>query len=488
MTSASVIGGVSLLTAILNFSINVVIAKFFGSGSATDALFLALTVSTSIAPPLVSSLDSAFLPVFHRLEREQRPRLAGQSVLWFAAIFIVLGLLVWSSREIWLQVFLRNPGLYQPDVDRLILAGVVGFVALGTAMTIQKTLLTAHLRFGWIGLTTALPPGFALFFTLGLHRPFGTFSVVFGLAVGTLAALFVSYLAAGSEVKLSASFTHVRELLRMTVENAPVVLSALLFASTSFILRATASLAGPGGISTQYYAERIFLLPHALFAVSAGAVILPFLRRWQWSDRETIAKVILYACLVMGPISLVLVIFGSEIVAIVLQRGQFDVEAAAATTDAVRGYSLGLVPLFIVTLVWRVLQARRLLAQVVLVGVVFMLGAAVTAVPLQRLWGLFGIGAANTVGAISAMWIGLAFVELATPPTTAAVQWKRSVPTLSLGLVAMALTALGTSAVLHSAPATLRLGVGILASAAVYLATLYVIGSPEVRELRGVLR
>jgi putative peptidoglycan lipid II flippase len=482
--SASLIGGVSLLTTALNFLTSVLIAKYFGAGRVTDALFVALTLGNAIAPPLISSLDAAFLPVFYRLAGPERIRLGREATAWFGLIFVLLGALIWATRSAWVRLFLHDPASYQPDLDRLILVGAIAFAALGTAMTVQKTLLTGELRFQWIGLTNLMPPAGILLFVIAFHDRLGVMSVMVGMAVGAGVALVVAQLASRGPHPLGPKVWYGRELIRMTLENLPLATSALLFALNSVILRATASLSGVGGISAQYYAERIFFLPHTLIAVSAASVILPFLMRWRKSQLETIGRIVVYGCLLMGPVALTLLIFAPEIVAVALQHGRFSASAAQLTSAAIRGYSLGLAPLFIATLTWRVLQARHDLAQVVVVGAIFFLTTLATAVPLFDVWGLFGIGAANTAGSIAAMIAALAFLFAGQSDSPRPRFAVRSLATIGIGLLAMAAVALLGSRLLTAAPAIARLGFAIIVPPAVYVGTLFALRLAELRELR----
>jgi putative peptidoglycan lipid II flippase len=483
--SATLIGVASLLTTALNFLTSVLIARDFGAGRVTDALFVALTVGNSIAPPLISSLDATFLPFFYKLSESERTRLGRQASLWFGTLFVALAALIWLTRSFWLVIFLHDPRPYQPDLDRLVLVGVIAFAALGTGMTVQKTLLTGRLRFQWIGVTNLIPPALTLLSIVTLHARLGVMSVMLGMAAGAIVALVVAQLAARGPVRLEGpALWYGRQLARMTLDNVPLALGALFFALNSVALRATASLSGVGGISAQYYAERIFFLPHTLIAVSTASVIFPFLLRWRHSRLETIARIAVYGCLLMGPVTLTLLVFAPDIVAVALYHGRFTAAAARLTSAAIQGYSLGLVPLFIATLCWRVLQARRSLGQVVMVGAAFFFTTVVAAVPFFRLWGLFGIGAANTAGALAAMLLAMIFLFLGPDHAAWPATASRSLRTLGIGLAAMALIAVGGSQAMANWPAGVRLAFACLVPTAAYVAVLYALRLGELTELR----
>jgi peptidoglycan biosynthesis protein MviN/MurJ (putative lipid II flippase) len=178
-----------------------------------------------------------------------------------------------------------------------------------------------------------------------------------------------------------------------------------------------------------------------------------------------------------------MLIFAPEIVAVALQHGRFSTAAAQLTTAAIRGYSLGLFPLFVATLCWRVLQVRRNLVAVVVVGAVFFFVTLATAVPFFKAWGLFGIGAANTAGAVAAMVLAVVLLfrgqrEVRWPATATRSLWR-----LSIALGVMAVIALAGSRGLVDAPAWLRLGFAIIVPPGAYLGLLYLLRLGELREL-----
>jgi putative peptidoglycan lipid II flippase len=240
-----------------------------------------------------------------------------------------------------------------------------------------------------------------------------------------------------------------------------------------------ASLRGAGAISAQFYAERLFYLPHTLIAVSVGSVLLPFVLRDAKAGRNATNRLIIYALLVMGPITVLWLLFAPQIVTFALEHGRFSHGASEAVASVLSGYAIGLAPLFVVTLGWRVLTVRSKIRHVIAVPAVFLGVLGVTAIPLLTVWGLFGLGVAHSLSALVAMvivvWLTgglkyLAFVRLA-----------RGFFAVTVALVAM--TAIGWAVRTMPIAPLLQLGIGGTISLISYVATLAVLGVLDLRQV-----
>lgn len=468
----------------LNFVSSVLIARYFGAGAATDSLVVALTLALSIAPPLISPLDSAFLPHYYQIPSWRQVEFTRQVVAWFGIGFGALGILIWVLRAAWLPLFLR--GTLVPDADPLLALGTVCLVVVGIGMAVQRSILTAEARFGWMAGANLLMPGATVLAIVLLHHPLGPMSALLGLIAGSALALILSWSVAGLGLTLPRpSVDDLSVLAHMTVRYLPVATGALLFGVGSLVLRAAASLIGVGGISGQYYAERLFMVPHTLIAVSAASVFLPFLIRWGTGDSHALSKIVVYGVLLMAPITVVIFIFAGEIVRISLEHGSFTTPAAAATTAALRGYSLGLVPLFITTLVWRILQLRASRVRVLLMPIIFLAVCAACSVPLVHLWGFFGIGLANTLAASATTVTAIIWTRPARPTSDGMF---RSLTVLAAAGASMSAAGFIVAQALVGVMAPVRLATGIIACAIAYFLILRTFRISELGEIRTAFR
>ena len=106
-----------------------------------------------------------------------------------------------------------------------------------------------------------------------------------------------------------------------------------------------------GGISTLYYAERLYQLPLALFGISIGTVLLPTLSSLNIKDDLeemilVIKKSVKFALIMSFPAAIGLSIISVPLIAVIYQHGLFNELNTIAVSKTLIAFSLGL-PAFV---------------------------------------------------------------------------------------------------------------------------------------------
>lgn len=423
--------------AVLSFLTTALVAAAFGANAESDRLFVLVTVALSIVPPLVSSLDAAFLPGCQDLTGVERKRLAAALIAQVTIILLGLGGALWSTRGVWLSLFGVNAAESESGPALAVATGVL----LGCGWTLQRTVLVANRRFTTIALANICAPAGGLLLLWLVRDRLGLESVLLGLALGALVALALCVAASRMYLSLPDRATFGKGL-GVLAAALPFALGGVLFTLGVLAPRWLATGLGPGGISAQYFAERLFFLPHSLITMSASAVILPFMRRPTDADHHTVAQIIVAAGVVMGPLAGLVLLFAPEIVAVVLQRGAFSESSALETAHALRGYSLVLPLLFVVTLVWRVLQLRKRMGTVLVTAFAFLVISVLGSALLLPLYGAFALGFGLAMGATAALAIALIQFRLADVDRR---YWTRATIAVGSSLLVMTAAALTLS-------------------------------------------
>lgn len=104
-----------------------------------------------------------------------------------------------------------------------------------------------------------------------------------------------------------------------------------------------------GSISYLYYANRIFQLPLALFAIALTQVAFPRILKYLKSNQEELAlefmkKALAFLSILLIFSSMIGIIFAKEITKILFERGNFSNEDALITAYVLIAYLLGLLP------------------------------------------------------------------------------------------------------------------------------------------------
>ena len=504
--AAAVVSSATLASRILGFLRDLVVARAFGAGIASDAFFVAFRLPNLLRRLVAEgALSSAFVPVFTEYV-STRPR--AESLRMLRAVTGVMFLLLGSITLVgvlaspWIvrvmaPGFFANPAAGELTV-RLTRLMFPYLLLVGLAALVMG-ILNAHRHFLLPALApVALNVGIiigALVIAPRLSEP------VFGLALGVLLGglgqllLQVPWLwVRGLLATPQFAFGHpaVRRVLGLMT---PVVVGQSAVHIGTVINTIIASFLAKGSVSYLYYADRLIEFPNGVFGVAIATAVLPTLseqaaRRDRAGLRETLSFSLRLVTFVSMPAAIGLFILSEPIVRVLYQRGRFGPLETVGTAAAVAMYALGLVgssAARILTQAFFALGDTRTPVKVSVGAMALNCGiAAALARPMGHVGLAFAIAVAGTVNAI-ALALLLRRRLPGGPIPGARRAWLRSAG-LSAGLCLL------LAAVTRFAPAPdgrvaegAWLAAVIIGSTAVYVGCHAALGSEEVRLAQSAL-
>ncbi len=365
------VGGLTMVSRLLGFIRDILIAATLGSGVVADAFFVAFRFPNLFRRLFgEGAFNSAFVPLFaKRLEGEgegEARRFAEQamSVLFFS--LLVLSVLIVLAMP-WLMVllapgFVSNPAKY----DLAVLLSQIAFPYL-LCMSIAALLsgvLNSLNRF-WaaaaapILLNIVLITAISLAIWLGYTERFGAGVILaVGVAiagVAQLAMLWIAVRAAGLKLKLRWP-RYTAGVKRLVELGIPGVIAGGITQINIVVGTMIATLQA-GAVSYLYYADRLYQLPLGIVGVAIGVVLLPELSRKLRAGEHDIAmhsqnRSLEIALLLTIPAAVALAIAAEPIIRVLFERGAFTVADTAATAPALAAFAIGL-PAFVLIKVFQ---------------------------------------------------------------------------------------------------------------------------------------
>ncbi len=139
------------------------------------------------------------------------------------------------------------------------------------------------------------------------------------------------------------------EVQRFYASFFPAILGNSTAQVSAFLDTWLASFLAAGNISYLYYANRVFQLPLALFAIATSTAIFPKVARHLKNDNETEALLILkksFWFLVFLLSSFVVggIILSEEVISLLFERGSFGKDDTVVTATVLSMYMIGLLP------------------------------------------------------------------------------------------------------------------------------------------------
>ncbi|MCU0606626.1 MAG: murein biosynthesis integral membrane protein MurJ [Candidatus Edwardsbacteria bacterium] len=325
-----------------------------------------------------------------------------------------------------------------------------------------------------------------------------------GLGLGTTAGVLVQFLAqypslrrAGWRYHPGIDLRHpaVAKILRLS---GPVLLY-VIFNQINLTVQNNLAIRCPGGVSALQYAFAFYILPHGLFAVSIGTVLLPELSglavRQHWEGfARAIERGIVWSGLVILPALAVYTAFSFPIVQVLMQRGRIGAQDTRMLATVLSCYSAGLFSFTLYLFLNRAFYSLQDTATPLLLNVA---GNAVNTVFNLALVGVLGVpglalGHATAYTVIAVMGLILLKRRVAAIDLRSVLRSLGRIATAALVTAAVAWAAgigwqwwLAASA---SSAKVVALAAALTALAGVYAAACALLGVPELSRLAAALR
>ncbi len=366
--NTATIGGLTLVSRVLGFVRDQLMAHFVGAGFASDAFLVAWRLPNLFRALFAEgAFASAFVPMFNRVvaeaetnDREGLPagiRFAEDvlSVLLpFLAVFTTL-IMAFPRPIVWLITlgFREGGGAAKFDLAVHLTQITFPYLMLISLVSLLGGILNSLNRF-WVNaaapvlLNICMIAGL-LFFRghTGIDTARTQAIAVTVSGVAQLLWLMWSCHRAGVKLKLKRPTLNpqVKQFLTM-VWPAAIGQGAVQFNQLISTMLAAGFL-GQGSVSYLYYADRLNQLPLALVGIGVGTAILPALSRQIGGGQEAAAietqnRAIELSLLLTLPATAALMVASTPLIRGVLQTGHFTAVATDATAAALTAYAIGL--------------------------------------------------------------------------------------------------------------------------------------------------
>jgi putative peptidoglycan lipid II flippase len=358
-TSLATVGGNTILSRILGFARDLIVARLFGADAGTDAFFVAFKIPNFMRRLFAEGAFSmAFVPILNE-HREQRgfPALKGFvddiAGTLGAALLLITALGVLGAPAL---VLIFAPG-FADDASQWELATTMLRLTFPYLLFISLTafaggILNTYDRFGVPAFTPALLNlsliGCAIWLAPHLERP------IMALAWGVFLAGMIQFafqlpFLAQLNLVPRPRFNGHNPDIRRVLRRMGSALFGVSVAQISLLMDTLlASFLTTGSISWLYYSDRLMEFPLGILAVTLGTVILPRLsRRHIANDPESFSHTLDWALrwlLLLGvPSAIGLLVLAGPLMATLFQSNEFSADDVAMASHSLMAYSLGLV-------------------------------------------------------------------------------------------------------------------------------------------------
>ncbi len=420
------VSSMTLLSRILGFVRDFVIARAFGAGAATDAFFVAFRLPNLLRRMFAEgAFSQAFVPILaeykNTREVEETRRLADHvATLLFLALLAVtlLGIAVTP-----VLIYVSAPG-FAADVAKFELTVELTRIAFPYILFISLVSLSGGILNTWSRFAVpAFTPvllnlafiGMALFAAPYFDPPVVALAWAVLLGGVLQLTLQIPYLAKiGMLPRFSFSLADegVNRILKLML---PALLGVSVTQISLLINTIFASFLPSGSVSWLYYADRLMEFPAGLLGAALGTILLPSLAKSHAdNDRGEFSALLDWGLrltfLLTLPAALALALLAVPLLSTLFNYGAFQADDVLKTRDALVAYSLGLTGLILVKVLAPGFYARQNIRTPVKIALVTLAATQVMnaafIVPLQHAGLALSIGLAACLNA-ALLWRGL---------------------------------------------------------------------------------
>jgi putative peptidoglycan lipid II flippase len=401
------VSGMTLLSRVLGFARDFVIARSFGAGSLTDAFFVAFKLPNLLRRLFAEgAFSQAFVPIlgeYRNLQGAARTRvlLDNTATLLSLVLLAVAALGVLAAPAL---VWISAPG-FSADDDKFALTVTLTRITFPYIFFMSLTAMAAGILNTWSRFAIpAFTPvllnlsfiGMALFAAPCFDPP--VLALAWAVFIGGVLQLALQIPALFRIGMLPRPSFHlvrawkdagVRRILRLM---APAALGVSVSQVSLLINTLFASFLAAGSVSWLYYADRLMEFPAGLLGVALGSILLPSLARHHTNadSREYAALLdwgLRLTLLLALPAALGLAMLAAPLITTLFFHGAFSEKDVEATRLALVAYSFGLTGIILIKVLAPGFYARQNIRTPVKIALV-----SLAATQLMNLGFLLGLG------------------------------------------------------------------------------------------------
>lgn len=356
--STSVVSAMTLLSRVLGFVRDMVLAALFGAGAAMDAFFVAFKIPNFLRRLFAEgAFSQAFVPVLseYRQQRdisEVRLLVAEVAGTLFGILFLLaLVGVVAAPALVWIFApgFSDEPARFAMAAD--MLRFTFPYILFISLVALAGGVLNAYGQFAVPAFTPVMLNVCLIAAALWLAPQFE--QPVMALAIGVFIAGAVQLLIQWPALKKlgllprprwawkSEGVQRILKLMLPAIFGSSVAQISLLFDTIM------ASFLVAGSVSWLYFSDRLMEFPLGIFAIALSTVILPSLSRdHAAADQAAFSAKIDWAlrlCLLVAvPAALGLVLLAGPLLTTLFQYGEFDAHDVVMARWSLWAYGIGL--------------------------------------------------------------------------------------------------------------------------------------------------
>mgnify|MGYP000905334496 CR=1 FL=1 len=369
----------TLISKILGFIREMILAAFYGTSYITDAYVMSITITGIIFSGILGAVTTSYIPVYSRIkeqEGEKEGRIFTNQILttlYFVSILSCIIGIVFSDSLV--SIFARG---FQGETASLT-AFYLKFTFCYIIFTSATGVLGAYLQYKGIFLPQ-IAAGFlqnlSIIAVIIISGYTTHYYLALGILLGTAANFIITAIITNKNgYKFTPNFRineSAKEIIFLAV---PVFIGSSVVQINTFVDKALASGLPEGSVSALNYAMLLVTLATSLTTTILITIIYPKISKansLQEYDvfNDVLGRAISVVFIISIPLTLGAMVYSNQVVQIVYERGAFDSAATMKTSSAFFYYAIGLTAITLIAFLTHIYYSIRDMKTPIIHGVI----------------------------------------------------------------------------------------------------------------------
>lgn len=354
----------TMLSKVLGFFREVVLASFYGTGAYSDVFLLTLNIPGLIIAVVGSAIATIYVPIYidtkEKLGEEVALKFTNNMLNIVAIVSIVIAILGLLFTEEFINIF---AGGFEGEKFNLAVS-FTKIMIIGVIFLSISKILSSFLQVNdsfTVPSLIGIPYNIFIIAAIAISTQTNPIVMAIGALLGMASQMLFQIPFAVKKGYKYKSYLNIKDenIKNMLILMLPILVGVAIGQINTTVDKALASGLGDGPLSALNYANKLNEFVMALFVTSIVTVIYPKLAQMTSSENKdnfisTIVRSSNCIVLLVLPITVGAIVLAEPIVRLLFQRKAFDAESTYMTYTALRLYSLGLVAMGIRDILTRV--------------------------------------------------------------------------------------------------------------------------------------
>lgn len=407
---------IAMVTKVLGFSRELVLASVYGTSMYSDVYLVALNVPNVIFESVALAISTIFIPLYF----EKDTKIGKSESLQFTnnifnitiIISIILTIIGFIFTEPIVKIFAMGFEGYKlrlaVDFTRIFM---LSMLSIGLA-NILKSYLNANDIFMTPMLIMSVPFNIIIIISIIISKVTTPYVIAYGTLVAILSKFVFQIPFAykhGYRYKkeINLKYDEMKEIIYLV---APVFIGVAVNQLNTMVDRTLASTLVEGSISSLNYANRLNNFVMVLVITSIGTVVYPMLSKLSsQNSKSEFNNVIVHSInsviLILIPISVGAIVLSKPIVRVLFERGAFDSNATDMTSSALVFYAIGLIGFGLRDILGKIFYSLQDTKTPMINGAISMVMNIILNIILVKMMGHTGLAFATSISSIVCIFI-----------------------------------------------------------------------------------